>query len=169
MEAIHIRTIQPQDNDTILKLYKASNEEMGVSSVFTNMILETELKNAYEYWTTEDRVMYVMEIYPLKKNGYLLQVLPEKKEIVGFVGVLPKEAYFLRELVRFLIVKKHRRKGYGTALLNHVMKDQKVYLTCLSTNKEAVKFYDARLKRVSTEKKFSSRTNEWYELYRYEG
>lgn len=146
------RLINLVDNNFVRTSYQVSNETMNVDPIFTQSVLDTDLKDPYQFYSTDNRKMYIL--------------MNDENKTVGFAGLLPLDENRY-EITRFVILPEYRRQGYGTQLLNFLTTEYSCVLSCLSTNFNAVTFYDKLMTRHKVEHKVSRNGRE-YDLIWYQ-
>jgi len=133
---VNTRFVRKEDWKAVMSLYNAWRTEDGSSAVRDSIL---SLKQA------KKRIVQILK----SKNGFGL-VAEQKGKIVGFIEanqggfVKTHHSMFVNDIIIF---KEHRRKGFGQALINRIIKITKqkklklIYLFVASNNKPAIKFY----------------------------
>lgn len=152
--SIGIRKIRPEDNEAVRQLYLTSNELMNVNSSFTKVILDTDLKDPYSFYSKEKREMYIFT----DSN--------ENDKIVGMAGLIPTQSNDRMEVVRLSVSHQHRRKGVGTVIIKFLQSENKLTLSCIRSNRTAIAFYNKFMTHTCS-KEFESRTGEKYVMEYY--
>lgn len=114
----------PKQNENIRNLYIKTSKSDGISLKFISRVIDTDLLDPIDTYTNNGNIMYIAVLDDV---------------LVGMVGLIKHDDYF--ELQRLVVHKDYRRQGIARALLSNAMKDRKIRLSCLSTNKSAITLY----------------------------
>jgi ribosomal protein S18 acetylase RimI-like enzyme len=140
LKKMSCREISPEWNQQVRDLYAYSNEFLGVSSIFTQRVLEDDLANPADYYS-QPGAKLLLWIEPDPQTG--------EECLVGMVGIVPHD-YFTAEIQRLTIHPLHRRKGLGRRLMElahytalETLNYQHYIFNCLESNEVALKFYES--------------------------
>ena len=131
---IIIRTIIPEDNNTIATIIRSSLTEFGANkpgTVFTDKTTD----NLYDLFKKKDSIYYIAE---------------RDKEILGGGGIFPSNGLpeGVCELVKMYLKKEARGLGLGKELINKCLEYaaatgyQKVYIESMPELRKAVSIYE---------------------------
>ena len=131
---IIIRTIIPEDNNTIATIIRSSLTEFGANKPGTVFTDETT-DNLYDLFKKKDSIYYIAE---------------RDKEILGGGGIFPSNGLpeGVCELVKMYLKKEARGLGLGKELINKCLEYaaatgyQKVYIESMPELRKAVSIYE---------------------------
>ena len=131
---LHIRRIQPGDNQSLAKIIRSALAEFGADHPGT------------VYFDPTTDALY--ELFRIERSAYF--VAEYKGEIVGGGGIFPTQGLPSNtcELVRMYLVHDVRGKGFGRSMMEQCLQCAvefgfgKVYLESMPELKQALKIYE---------------------------
>ena len=140
-------------NESVRDLYKRVNDGMNVHPVFTQEILDDELKVPSDTYNKDSKHMY----FALYKDKVVGMCCYELKEDGRY------------EISTLSVDEDYRGQKIGTFLMNLVMNKGPVHLSAFCTNQEAIEFYRYfdNVEKEQIEYRHSERTNSDYHLVHF--